>query len=235
MRLAIASSCALALFSAAGAPAQDAAEPGRLTIEAVGQAAAAPDLATVRVGVEADGATAAEAMAGQREAMTAVIAALQEAGVAERDIQTTALRLYPVRRGSSSRMPEEEPRIAGYTASNQVSAVVRGLEEVGPTLDALVEAGANDIQGVTFGVEDEDALADAARRDAIAKMQTRADLYGEAAGLTLGPIIELREAGGRAPGLVVTGQRAMALEATPVAGGELTVSVTVTGVYEIAR
>jgi uncharacterized protein YggE len=221
-----------ALLASAAAAQTPARDPGRFVIDAVGEATAAPDLATVRVGVRAESDSAVEAMAEQREDMNAVISALRAAGVAEQDIQTSGLSLY-ARYSAQDRSGVSS--ISGYEAYNQVSAVVRDLSILGATLDALVEAGANDIQGIELGVEAADELADAARRDAVAKMAHRAELYADATGLRLGRLVELRESSGFVPveRIVTTGARIGGADATPIAGGQLTVTVSVTGVYEI--
>jgi uncharacterized protein YggE len=210
-----------------GGAAAQAPQPAHLVIDAVGEATAAPDLATVSVGVRAESDSAADAMAEQRDAMNAVIAALRAADVAEVDIQTSGLRLNTIYDDDDS---------ARIQAFNQVTAVVRDLASLGATLDALVAAGANDIQQVTLGVANADELADAARRDAVETMAQRAALYADATGLRLGRLLELRESSQISPieRIVVTGSRIGGGSApTPIAAGQHTVTVSVTGIYEI--
>lgn len=217
----------------AGAPVR---EPNRLHLQAVGEVRSAPDLATVTAGVVAEAKTAAAAMADQRARMTGVVEALKAAGVADKDIQTAGLDLspvytYPDRSSDGS----NEPRITGYRASNRVTAVARDLTKVGPTLDALVAAGANTIDGISFGIEERDALEDQARRKAVAEILERAGLYADAADFRLGPILDMSEQAGFQP-MPATFARSMAMEsggATPVEGGEMVVSVTVSATFEI--
>lgn len=208
------------------------AEPGKLFLSATGDVSAAPDMARVTAGVVAEGANASAAMADQRARMNAVIAALRDAGIAERDIQTTGLDLSPVY--ASYERGQNGPRITGYRASNRVTVVARDLTTVGPTLDALVDAGANTIDGVSFAIEDSDALLDQARRDAVATLLARAELYADAAGVRVGRILEMNESGGYQPQPMYAMTRAVAADAaTPVAGGELTLSVTVSATFAI--
>lgn len=209
--------------------------PGRLSVSATGEVSAAPDMASVRAGVVAQAPTAEAAMADQRERMAAVFAALTEAGIAQADIQTSNLDLSPVY--APFERGQQERAIIGYRASNQVTAIARDLTAVGPTLDALVTAGANTISGVTFGFEDSSALLDQAREEAILTVMSRARLYAETGGFRLGRILEMRE-GGAAPIAreMVLGRTAMAEAVpTPIAAGELDLSVTVTATFEIGQ
>ena len=234
--------CALAALPAAAQntpeAARDAAprmEPGKLFLNATGEVRAAPDMARVTAGVVAEAATASEAMADQRERMTAVMAALEEAGVAASDIQTTGLDLSPVYASYNRNQDENQgPRITGYRASNRVTVIARDLSLVGPTLDALVEVGANTIDGVSFDIEESDTLLNEARRDAVAKLRDRAELYADAAGLNIGRILEMSESQNYRPVERMEMSRALTADAaTPVSGGELTISVTVNATFEI--
>jgi uncharacterized protein YggE len=212
-------------------------QPSKLFLSAVGEVSAAPDMASVTAGVVAEAATASAAMADQRERMTAVMAALEAAGVPATDIQTTSLELSPVYapvdydRGAPQPQPQ---RITGYRAANRVTVIAHDLTKVGPTLDALVEAGANDISNITFDIEESDALLDQARLDAVAKLRARATLYAEAAGVRIGRILELSEQQNFYPAARMEMARPLAADAsTPVSGGELTLSVTVNATFEI--
>lgn len=227
---------AAALSAACSAQAQtsDAAEPGKLYVSAIGEVVRAPDVAIVNASVIANGRTAKDAMAEQREAMNDVVAALKRAGVKERDIQTSSFQLYPNYVYDQSR---QEQRLTGYRASNSVQVTLRDdIDDAGATLDALVEAGINDIGGVSFGISDREAAEDEARKLAIEKVKARAQTYAEAGDINLGRILEMREQTFRPYGgpeaIVVTAARADSAP-TPISGGEFAVSVTVNAVYEI--
>lgn len=230
----------VALAGAACAPSQPAAaqsadasaEPAKLFLSATGEVAAAPDIAHINAGVVAEAATAAEAMADQAERMTAVMTALADAGIAPADVQTTNLSLSPVYPPYDSNRPNQPQRITGYRASNTVSITARDLDQVGPTLDALVTAGANDISNIAFDVSNAEELRDEARRAAVATLRARASLYGDAAGVRVGRILEMSEVGGYSPAPMMA--RAAAFDgSTPIAGGELTISITVNATFEI--
>lgn len=212
-------------------------KPGLISLEATGEVRAAPDMATVSAGVVAEAANAAQAMADQRVRMNAVVEAIRKAGVAERDIQTTGLDLSPVYAPYDK--GQESQRIVAYRASNRVSATVRDLSKVGGALDALVAAGANTIDGVSFGIDKPEPLMDEARKSAVAKIRAKADLYAGAAQVKLGRLTLLSESVGWRGPIAQSYSRAAEFAGadapTAVLGGELKLSVTVSATYEIAE
>jgi uncharacterized protein YggE len=209
-----------------------AAEPATLTLSAWGETRLAPDMATVTLGVTTTAPTAAAAMQQDAGLMTQVIAALRRQGVAERDIQTTGFNVQ-----AEYAFPQNQPRqLTGYQASNQVSVAARDLARLGPVLDGVAAGGANEINGVSFGLKDPGAAEDQARIKAVAALKAKADLYAKATGYTLGRLVNLTEGGGYAPGPVrPLPMMAMAKVATPVEAGELAVRVEVNAIYEMSR
>lgn len=205
--------------------------PGRLSLSATGEVHIVPDMATVQSGVISEGRTASEALNVNSQRMNGVFAALTRAGIDRRDIQTSNLQINPVWSNYSS---NEDRRITGYQATNTVTARVDELDSLGATIDALVTAGANNIQGVTFGVEDDSEARRQARLNAVAELRETANLYAGALGIELGGLIEFSESGGYRPQPVANFARMESMDAaTPVAAGQLTVSVTINGVYAI--
>lgn len=212
-----------------------------LTLSSYGETRAAPDQATISMGVTTQAPTAAAALAQNRGRMMAVIAAIRAQGVPERDIQTSGLDVspqytYPAERPGVDRGP---PRVTGYQVSNQVTVLVRDLARLGPTVDAVVSSGANQINGIGFGLQNADARADEARRQAVANVDRKAQLYAQAAGLRVVRLVTLSESGGYTPRPPIPYARTMAVQAsaesTPVQAGEVGVRVDVTAVYELAR
>lgn len=225
---------AAVLLPAAGAQA-DEARPGRLILSVAGSASAVPDMATVSAGVVAEADSATAAMAGQRERMAKVVEAIRAAGIAERDIQTSSIDLSPIYVHDEKR--GGPPRIAGYRAANSAVIIVRDLGRVGATLDALVEAGANDVGQISFGFSKEDELVERAREDAVKKLFERRDFYARTAGIKVSRILELSETErSRPPMPVAYAMRAEAKDAsTPIAPGESEVSVNLSAVFAIAE
>jgi hypothetical protein len=207
-----------------------------LNLNATGEVRVAPDMATINFGVVTEAATAQEAMAQNAARMNQVVAALRRAGVAERDVQTSGLNLQ----AQYDYQENQPPKLRGYQASNRVTVRVMDLSKTGATVDAVVSAGVNQIDGVAFGLKDPTAAENEARVKAVQALQAKAQLYAQALGVQLGGIRSLNEGGGYTPPPPVPmfAMRAEAMDArggTSVSGGELSVKIDVTGVYDIAR
>ncbi|MDP5308266.1 SIMPL domain-containing protein [Paracoccus spongiarum] len=199
---------------------------GRLSVTGQGESRIAPDIATVQLGVTTQAETAAEAMRQNATQQTAVIDALTGAGVAESDIQTSGLSLNPMVDYGEGRAP----RVTGYQASNVVAVRVTEIDRLGVVLDAIVAAGANEINGISFAREDRKAAEDDARRAAVEDAAHKAGVLAEAAGLRLGPILTLRDgqlAEGPRPMARMAAEMGAAPDAVPVQPGELSMSTSV--------
>ena len=238
--IALASALMAATALAAPAMAQSAPAPHvmqaqpSISLSAYGEVKVAPDMATITFGVVTEAPTAAEAMAQNAARMTQVIAALRRAGISERDIQTSGLNLS----AQYDYVQNEPPRLRGYQASNRVTVIINDVNAVGTTADAVVAAGVNQIDGITFGLKNPKAAEDQARRAAVTALQSKASLYADALGVRLGGIRSLNEGGpdmGQPPGFVGARMAMADSVSTPVAPGELTVRIDITGVYDIVR
>lgn len=207
--------------------------PATLSLSATGEVSLVPDQATVSAGVVTQGDSAAEAVRANAQAMSRVFAELRRAGVAERDMQTSQLSVNPIYQ-SYDRSSSREQRITGYEARNTVSAMVRDIDEVGDVIDAVFEAGANTLNGVSFSSSEAEEAQDEARRRAVAELMALRDLYADAAGFQVVRLMSFSESGGGRPYPVMARAEAYSSDAsTPVAAGELTISATVSAVWEI--
>jgi uncharacterized protein YggE len=242
-RLSLLAATALA-FSAPAAFAQSAPVPAieaghtLLTVTAQGSSTREPDLASYTAGVTTQGATASEALSANSAQMTKVIAALKRAGIADKDVQTSNLSVSPVY-ANPKRLPdgnyEDGPqRIVGYQANNSVSVRQRKLADIGKVIDALVSAGANQVNGPNFQLSQPESAMDEARVEAMKSARTRADLYAKASGLRVSRIVSISESGGYSPQPVMyVRKQAMVAAAPPVAAGELEMNVNVTVQFEL--
>jgi uncharacterized protein YggE len=206
-----------------------------LNISAFGEVRTAPDMATVMLGVMTQGPTADEAMRANAARMNQVLAALRRVGIAQADIQTSGVNLNP----QYVYEQNQPPRLNGYQANNQVSVRVMDIAKVGAALDAAISAGGNEVQGISFGLRDPAAAEDEARRRAVRALQAKAGLYAQATSSRVGRLVSLSEGGGYQPPpprpiAMVAAQR-MKEDSTPVAGGELSVRIDVSAVYELVR
>ncbi len=207
---------------------------GTITITGEGHAYAAPDMATVMLGVNGQGETARAAMDETSGKVEALLATLAAAGIEPRDIQTTGLSLNPLWNQSS--LSSGDPKVTGFNADNSVTVRIRDVEAVGAVLDQVLDAGANTFNGLTFGLQDPEPKLDEARQAAVVEARRKAELFAEAAGVSLGPILSITESGGvQTPQPMFRRDMAMASEAVPVAAGETTVTAQVTIVWEISE
>lgn len=208
-----------------------------LTVNAEGRSERVPDLALFTAGVTTQGKTAGEALGANSAAMTRVIAALKRSGLADRDIQTSNLSVNPVyaepRRLPDGSIEQKTPDIIGYQVSNQVSVRQRKLADYGKVIDTLVGAGANQVNGPSFQLDQPDGALDEARAEAMKKARARADLYARAAGLRVVRLVSISESGGYSPPMPVMYRRDAAASA-PVAAGEVSLEVNVTVQFELA-
>jgi hypothetical protein len=232
----------LATATASGASAQAPASAAdnlfhatTLNLEAYGEARTAPDMATINLGVTTEGASAAEAMAANARQIDKVLSALKAAGIAGKDIQTSNLNLnaqYAYAQG-------QPPQLTGYQAANQLSVTVHDLSRLGAVVDATVNAGANQMNGISFGLNDPTAAENAARLAAVKALAAKADLYAKATGYRISRLVSLSEGGGYAPSpplpMASYAKRDSAVAASRVEPGELKVRIDVTGLYELAR
>jgi uncharacterized protein len=209
------------------------------TITVVGQGSVRvqPDIARVSVGVETTADAIAEGVTDNEAQMSAILAALEAAGIDAKDIQTTNFSI------SLDRYPEPLPRVEGaeteesqpvYRISNMVHVTIRDLDMVGDVLDAVIEAGANNIWGVSFTVEDPAAVQADARIDAIADARQRAGALAELSEVRLGPVMSVSEviSGGSSPVLAMA-ERAVAYDSATISPGELEITYQVQVTYFI--
>lgn len=206
----------------------DAARVRPLVVTGMGEASAAPDLATINLGVISDGATAAEALAKNNEAMNALFAMMAEAGIAKEDIQTSSFSVNPQ---YVSENPEGGGpwRIASYQVQNQVTVKVRDLGNLGTVLDKAVSAGSNSINGISFSIDDDDAVMAKARAAAVADARKQAEELATAAGVRLGEVLSITTGATALPPPVYMDATVFKAEsAVPTAPGVSWASVSVT-------
>jgi len=215
-----------ALFAAALALGPARAEDKLVTVTGEATVAVAPDAAVIRIGVSSQDKTAREASEANAKQMTAVLAAIKDTGVADRDIQTSRLSLQPQYDPNKS----GTARLTGFQVSNQVTVKIRDIDRLPTVLDRAIAAGANEMSGIEFVVSEQSKLLDRARDDAIADAHRRAELYAKAAGAKLGHVVAITEEGSTPPPRPMQAMRAGAV---PIAPGEQTLRATVTVSYEL--
>lgn len=221
---------AILLIATQAAAAGDEKMARSVTVQATASVNAAPDIARIRSGVRTEGETAAEALASNTRKMANVIDGLKAMGIAAKDIQTSNFNVSPQ---YTHHRDGRTPEIAGYQATNEVTATIRDLKAIGGILDKVVELGANQVHGLSFEVSKAEELADEARREAIANARRRAELFAKAANADVGEVLEIREGGApsfaRGPMLEAASSRM----AAPIEPGEQSLSASVTVTWEL--
>jgi uncharacterized protein YggE len=202
----------------------------RLDLVATGEVTRVPDTAIISAGVVTTAPTASAALEQNAQRMEAVRAALRRAGIADRDIQTSSINLFPDYRQGGN---EPNPQIIGYRASNELSIRFRDIKGAGRILDALVAQGANQINGPNLIVGDPQPALDEARTRALAAARTRAELYARALGKRVGRILSISEAGAMQPMPMIGYAAAMERSSTKVEAGEQTLSVSLSVSFEL--
>jgi uncharacterized protein len=198
-----------------------------LTVTGEATVAVAPDAAVIRIGVSSGAKTAREASDANAKQMTAVMAAIKEAGIADRDVQTSRLSLQPQYDPNKS----GTARLLGFQVTNQLTIKIRDIDKMPAILDRAIAAGANEMSGIEFIVSEQSKLLDQARDDAIADARRKAELYAKAAGVKVGQVIAISEEGSNPPPRPMV--QAMRAGAVPVAPGEQTLRASVSVTYAI--
>jgi uncharacterized protein YggE len=213
----------LGTAGAAGAS-SDATVQHSIVVTGQGSVSTVPDRAQVSFGVSTDAKTASAALRANAVEMTKVIAAVKGEGVAAADIKTDLVSLSP-------RYSQNGDTVVGYTATNSVSATIRNLAKIGGTIDAAVDAGANQVSGPNLVRGDMTALYRAALRAAIANAKGKAQTIAAASGLHLRRITDVSEASSAPVPQPLT--KAGADAATPVEPGTQLVEAAVTVTFAV--
>lgn len=223
----------MALSLALPGQAQDAGEPGRISVTGEATVHATPDIASVSLGVTTQAATAAEALSANTAALAKVVEQLKATGIEPRDLQTSNLSVDPVWSNSDA---NPQPQISGYSASNMLTVTVRDLDKLGAVLDRAVSDGANTLNGLSFGLSDSAKAMDEARQLAVKDALARAKLLTDAAGAQLGPIVLIQESPSyQVPQPMARASFMKADAAVPVERGQMGISAQVTMTWRLAE
>lgn len=194
-----------------------------MNVSGTGRVFVVPDVATINIGVRTEANEVADALEGNTKQANAISKALQDLGVANEDIQTSNFNVYP-----SDRYNPMTGEVEGryFVVENTVNVKVRDLSSLGEVLSTVVDAGANNIYGINFSIEDRDAAVAEARDLAIADAKAKAEAIAEAAGVELGDLININVYEGSTPVTYYDGKGgAYAESAVPIAAGTLTITI----------
>ena len=204
----------------------------RLDVTATGEVTRVPDIAVITAGVVTRSSTASGAIQDAANRMQRVLAALKQAGVEDRDIQTGAINL-----NAEYRYPDNQaPQLTGYTANNSLTIRFRDIRNSGKILDALVGQGANQINGPNLTIDKPEAALDEARAQAVAVGRARAELYARSMGMRVVRLVAMSESGGYAvppPAPPMVMQAAEARAYTKIEPGEQKLQVSLAMTFEL--
>jgi uncharacterized protein YggE len=204
-----------------------------VSVSGHGSVDVAPDTAQVTIGVDVTLPTLEEAQAESSAQASAIIDAITATGVDAADVQTSNYSVYVVRNYDQNGNPSE---ITGYQISNQVNVTIRDVNAVSQVLSAAIDAGANNIWGISFFVDDQTAAASEARVLAVQDARAKAEELAAASGLSVGRVLAIAE-GTVSPQLPMQYARAsdqMAMGAgAPIEVGTNQVSVDVQITFEL--
>lgn len=233
--LALALGASLALPFAAFAA--DADMTPRIVVTGEGEATVAPDLALLSLAVMREAKTAREALDANNTAMADVIKAMKESGIADRDLQTAGVQINP--RYDYTNKPDgtQEAKLVAYQVTNSVNVRIRDLKKTGEVIDKSVTLGVNQGGGIVFTNDDPSAAREEARKKAVANAVAKAKTLSEAAGVTLGKVLEISETSYAELPMPMMAAKALARDsaggAAPVEAGENAYRIQVNMTYEL--
>ena len=202
-----------------------------------GKTMVAPDVAILRVGIEVQEATVAEAQLEAVEAMNNVMEALVSSGMEEKDIQTQYFKIRQVTRYDEI---NKESVVVGYRVTNTVNAKIRDIDETGAVVDSVAAAGGDytRIDSIDFSIDNPSDYYDELRQQAVEDAENKAEQLASLTGVTLGepiyisegsqPSIPIYKAGG------ISYDNAMAIPETPISPGEMEISLSIQVHFAIA-
>jgi uncharacterized protein YggE len=227
-----------------------------VSVTGTGEFEAKPDIARITLGCESQAQNAAEATQATTTKIAAIIAAIKQAGVPDKDVQTAQLSVYseqvapppyppspmpaaaPVKGAPAAPVAPPLPQFV-YRATNTVSVTIRQLDRAGAIIGAAFAAGANQAGGIQFDVENHQPLEDQARAKAVLDAAHRAQELARLANVKLGRILSVTEGSGPELGQSMYTPKAVSFRsegsAAPVEGGQIKVTYVVQVVYALGE
>jgi uncharacterized protein YggE len=225
---------AAAIAFPAMAGATDSPPPPRIVVTGEGKATAAPDLALLTLSVMREAKTARAALDANNDAMAAVIAAMKSSGINERDLQTAAIQINPRYNYTNKPDGSQEAELVAYQVTNTLSVRVRDIDKTGDILDKAVSLGVNQGGGISFSNDDPAAAVTEARKKAVADAMAKAKTLAEAAGVSIGRVLEITDQNVAPAQMPITSKAFDAASAAvPVQAGENSFAVQVTVTFEL--
>jgi uncharacterized protein YggE len=208
--------------------------PPSVSVTGEGHAYAKPDQAQISMGVTSDAKTAAVALKTNTDKMTSLFSTLKSKNIADKDVLTSNFSVNPQYRYDNIN-GQQRASIVGYQVSNEVTVKIRNLPSLGDILDAVITAGANNVNGISFSLAEPGSVMDQARQKAMADAKRKAELYAGAAGVKVGRVLYITESSGsiQPPRPMMMMARAAVSDAVPISAGEQESTASITVIYAI--
>ena len=214
-----------------------------ISVTGEGESVAVPDIATFYFTVSSDGKTASAAQELVTTKMDAILLELKNQGIEEKDIKTTDYSVFPKYRYETKMMmspPISGRQVSdGYTANHSITVKVRDTEKAGTLLALVGEKGATYVSGLSFDIDDRDALIDEARAEAIKDAKDKAKILSRELGVKLVRVVSFYDntGGGSTPyyaeGMGGDMIKSSSAPAPTIPAGENKIKITVSITYEI--
>lgn len=221
--------------------------PHEISVTGQGKAYAKPDVAIMSFGVTTEAAKSQDAVTQNTEKMNAVIKAIKDQGVEDKDIQTTLYSLNPVYGYDKAVAPMATepsmpavypvpgtgtPRITGYSLQQQVQVKMRNFDKINVIIDQATAQGANSVGSLQFTVDDIEKIREEARSEAINEAKAKAKALSKQSGLWLGRLVNVSE-GYNAPMPYATMQDKAVGSGPEIQAGQLQIDANVTLTYRV--
>jgi uncharacterized protein YggE len=226
---------AAAIAFPAVASATDSQPSPRIVVTGEGEATTAPDLALLSLSVMREAKTARAALDANNDAMAAVIAAMKAAGIKDRDLQTAGIQINPRYNYTNKPDGSQEAELVAYQVTNTLAVRVRDIDKTGDILDKAVSLGVNQGGGISFTNDNPAATVTEARKKAVADAIAKAKTLAEAAGVSIGRVLEINDQNIRPMPIAINAKAfdSAAGAAVPTQAGENAYNVQVTVTFEL--
>ncbi len=224
------------MVGAQATPVPGSDDVATIVVDGRGVVSVDPDTARLELGVISNNESLEVAQAEVSEGLTGITEALDDAGILPEDVTTSSYNVYPV---AEYDRDGNYIGVSRYEVSAGLTVIVRDIDSVGTILDAAVEAGANNVWGISFYVDDPSEAAAQARTAAVNDARAKADQLAAATDSVIVRVLNVSETSSPpvSPELFYAGtggaEMAMDVDAVPVSPGQSSITVTVQIVFEI--
>jgi len=216
-----------------------------ITVTGNGEVVSVPDIATFSFTVRSEKSTVEASQKEVTDKTNKIISALKDKGVDEKDIKTTGYNIYPQYDYNNIQCfaypcPPSKQVLRGYEVSHSITVKVRDTKNTGDLLTMVGEYEVENVSGINFSIDDEDALMEEARSLAIDDAKNKADQLAKDLGVKLVRVVSFYENNYPMPyyadsyGVMGKGGDMMESSVAPeIPTGENTITSNVSVTYEI--